>query len=120
MELQRKVVRVFYYLCVVTLQYVAPMILILYLSFLYKTLGGGSWSGGPISESPKVEAAASEVTKENDFQEVEVGPEPDTTEDMEIGIGTIIQNEEAVGAITQQFSLAWISLKKANIMVGFI
>ena len=120
MELQRKVVRVFYYLCVVTLQYVAPMILILYLSFLYKTLGGGSWSGGPISESPKVEAAASAVTKENDFQEVEVGPEPDTTEDMEIGIGTIIQNEEAVGAITQQFSLAWISLKKANIMVGFI
>merc|ERR1719422_1299888 len=46
-ELQRKVVRVFYYLCVVTLQYIAPMILILYLSFLYKTLGGGSWTGAP-------------------------------------------------------------------------
>merc|ERR1712025_879807 len=44
LELQRKVVRVFYYLCVVTLQYTAPMILILYLTFLYKTLGGGSWA----------------------------------------------------------------------------
>ena len=33
-DLQRIVIRVFYYLCVVTLQYVAPMILILYLSFL--------------------------------------------------------------------------------------
>ena len=44
-DLQRIVIRVFYYLCVVTLQYVAPMILILYLSFLYKTLGGGSWIG---------------------------------------------------------------------------
>ena len=31
LDLQRKVVRVFYYLCVVTLQYTAPMILILYL-----------------------------------------------------------------------------------------
>merc|ERR1712080_733420 len=44
-ELQRIVIRVFYYLCVVTLQYIAPMVLILYLSFLYKTLGGGSWVG---------------------------------------------------------------------------
>merc|ERR1719210_2915202 len=45
LDLQRRVIRVFYYLCVVTLQYTAPMILILYLSFLYKTLGGGSWEG---------------------------------------------------------------------------
>ena len=119
-ELQRKVVRVFYYLCVVTLQYIAPMILILYLSFLYKTLGGGSWSGRVASESPKVDAAAaSTVTKENDFQEVEVTPEQATTEDMEIGIGKIIHQEEAVEAITHSFSLAWISLKKViNILIN--
>merc|ERR1711973_952355 len=42
-DLQKKVVRVFYYLCVVTLQYVCPMILILFLTFMYKTMGGGSW-----------------------------------------------------------------------------
>jgi len=107
LELQRKVVRVFYYLCVVTLQYCAPMILILYLSFLYKTLGGGSWLGGhsslPSSGTLKAEP------QENEFKEVDVDSE---AEAMEVNIGKIIQQEEAVEAITQQFSLAWISLKK--------
>ena len=45
MELQRLVARIFYYLCVVTLQYVAPMILVLYLALMYKTMGGGTWTG---------------------------------------------------------------------------
>ena len=44
-DLQRIVIRVFYYLCVVTLQYVAPMILVLYLALMYKTMGGGTWTG---------------------------------------------------------------------------
>ena len=44
-ELQRLVARIFYYLCVVTLQYVAPMILVLYLALMYKTMGGGTWTG---------------------------------------------------------------------------
>ena len=109
LELQRKVVRVFYYLCVVTLQYTAPMILILYLTFLYKTLGAGSWSGGIIQQSQGVQETP--VHQVNEFQEVEVTPEAEE-EDMEIGIGKIIQQEEAVEAITHQFSLAWISLKK--------
>jgi len=30
---------VFYYLCVVALQYVAPLIMCLYLTFMYKSLG---------------------------------------------------------------------------------
>ncbi|KAG7176491.1 Transmembrane protein 161B-like [Homarus americanus] len=42
-ELQKKIARVFYYLCVVTLQYVAPIILCLFLSLMFKTLGGLSW-----------------------------------------------------------------------------
>ena len=75
LELQRKVVRVFYYLCVVTLQYTAPMILILYLCFLYKTLGGGSWTGGftpaTFSESGG-QAAAAGAELDSEFQEVEV------------------------------------------------
>ena len=45
MDLQRIVARIFYYLCVVTLQYVAPMILVLYLALMYKTMGGGTWTG---------------------------------------------------------------------------
>lgn len=36
---------IFYYLCVVTLQFAAPIILCLYLTLLYKTLGGFSWTG---------------------------------------------------------------------------
>ncbi|KAK7016718.1 hypothetical protein SK128_013254 [Halocaridina rubra] len=42
-ELQKKIARVFYYLCVVTLQYVAPVILCIFLSLMFKTLGGLSW-----------------------------------------------------------------------------
>ena len=43
-ELQRMVARVFYYLCVVTLQYLAPIILLLYCTLLLKTLGNFSFS----------------------------------------------------------------------------
>ena len=113
LELQRKVVRVFYYLCVVTLQYTAPMILILYLCFLYKTLGGGSWTGGftpaTFSESGG-QAAAAGAELDSEFQEVEVAD----TREMDIGIGTIIQQEESVEAIKHQFSLAWISVKNVR------
>lgn len=41
-ELQ--VASIFYYLCVVTLQYVAPLIMCLYFALMYKTLGGYNWS----------------------------------------------------------------------------
>ncbi|XP_050392720.1 transmembrane protein 161B [Patella vulgata] len=44
LELQKTVARVFYYLCVVTLQYITPALLILFLTFLLKTLGDYSWS----------------------------------------------------------------------------
>ncbi|CRK98821.1 CLUMA_CG011941, isoform A [Clunio marinus] len=43
-EFQRKITSIFYYLCVVTLQYAAPILMCLFLSFMYKTLGGYSWS----------------------------------------------------------------------------
>ncbi|XP_063906721.1 transmembrane protein 161B [Zophobas morio] len=44
-EFQKKIAAVFYYLCVVTLQYVIPIIMCLILSFMYKTLGEYTWSG---------------------------------------------------------------------------
>ncbi|XP_023245035.1 transmembrane protein 161B [Copidosoma floridanum] len=44
-EFQKKVAAVFYYLCVVALQYIAPLIICLYCAFMYKTLGGYSWEG---------------------------------------------------------------------------
>ncbi|KAK0064371.1 transmembrane protein 161B [Biomphalaria pfeifferi] len=43
-ELQKMVARVFYYLCVVAIQYVVPVLLIMFLTFLLKTLGGLSWA----------------------------------------------------------------------------
>ncbi|OWF48820.1 transmembrane protein 161B-like [Mizuhopecten yessoensis] len=43
-DLQKMVARVFYYLCVVALQYITPLVLLLFLTFLQKTLGDFSWS----------------------------------------------------------------------------
>merc|ERR1719288_431822 len=70
------------------------MILILYLTLMYKTMGGGSWKGSLVSEShlsiePSIlgtEYAAGENKKAEEI-------------------------EEAVQIITGQFSLAWQSLK---------
>lgn len=43
-ELQKKISSIFYYLCVVTLQYVAPILMCLFLALMYKTLGGYQWT----------------------------------------------------------------------------
>lgn len=43
-DLQRRVARVFYYLCVVALQYMAPLLMCLNFTFLLKTLGEYSWN----------------------------------------------------------------------------
>lgn len=39
-----QIASIFYYLCVVTLQYVAPILMCLYFALMYKTLGGYSWT----------------------------------------------------------------------------
>ena len=39
-DLQKKIAAVFYYLCVVALQFIVPMIICLFFTFMYKTLGG--------------------------------------------------------------------------------
>lgn len=43
-DLQKKITSIFYYLCVVTLQYAAPIVMCLFLVFMYKTLGDQSWT----------------------------------------------------------------------------
>lgn len=43
-ELQKKISSIFYYLCVVTLQYVAPILMCLFLALMYKTLGEFEWT----------------------------------------------------------------------------
>ncbi|XP_057260270.1 transmembrane protein 161B isoform X2 [Pezoporus wallicus] len=42
-DLQKMVARVFYYLCVIALQYVAPLVMLLHTTLLLKTLGNYSW-----------------------------------------------------------------------------
>lgn len=44
LELQKTVARVFYYLCMVAIQYVAPILLLLFLTFLLKVMGNYSWT----------------------------------------------------------------------------
>ncbi|XP_055531156.1 transmembrane protein 161B [Wyeomyia smithii] len=44
-DLQKKITSIFYYLCVVTLQYVAPILMCLYFALMYKTLGEYTWTG---------------------------------------------------------------------------
>ncbi|KAF5913586.1 hypothetical protein HPG69_017206 [Diceros bicornis minor] len=53
-ELQKMVARVFYYLCVVALQYVAPLVMLLHTTLLLKTLGNHSWGiyPEPVSTLP--------------------------------------------------------------------
>lgn len=52
-ELQEKIASVFFYLCVVTLQYVIPIFCCLFFAFLFKVLGGFTWSGVSVPfESP--------------------------------------------------------------------
>ncbi|GFR63065.1 transmembrane protein 161B-like [Elysia marginata] len=43
LDLQRMVARVFFYLCVVAIQYITPVLIILFLTFLLKTLSSLSW-----------------------------------------------------------------------------
>lgn len=108
LDLQRIVIRVFYYLCVVTLQYVAPMILILYLSFLYKTLGGGSWIGEPAATLST--AGNSSIA---DVEGTEEFPEAVSESSDEVTLESLLpaQGEHTVEALQEQFSLAWSSLK---------
>uniref|UniRef100_A0A672G1L4 Transmembrane protein 161B n=1 Tax=Salarias fasciatus TaxID=181472 RepID=A0A672G1L4_SALFA len=57
-DLQKMVARVFYYLCVIALQYVAPLVMLLHTTLLLKTLGGHSWWVYPEEELPSVETGA--------------------------------------------------------------
>jgi hypothetical protein len=95
-DIQKLIARVFYYLCVITLQYVAPMTMILFLSLMYKTMGGGSWTG---LWADQAEPPMTPVVN------LELEPRP------AIHIETVFGQEEEVEALSGQFSLAWQSLK---------
>ncbi|XP_078054746.1 transmembrane protein 161A [Mustelus asterias] len=73
-DIQRKVSRVFCYLCVVTVQYLGPIILILHSTLLLKVLGDYSWGFYPepplVSPALDVDQHSSHpaVNEEDDYQ----------------------------------------------------
>ena len=68
------------------------MVLILFLTFMYKTMGGGSWwwNAGELAPAAAAESPTLVVEPRNPKME---------------------EIEEAVDVVTGQFSLAWQSLK---------
>jgi hypothetical protein len=78
------------------------MILILYLALMYKTMGGGSWSGNSALQSSNT--VESHLSIEPRISEEYPSDENKKAEEI----------EEAVQIITGQFSLAWQSLKHVS------
>ncbi|CAB0035427.1 unnamed protein product [Trichogramma brassicae] len=89
-EFQKKIAAVFYYLCVVALQYITPLIILLYCTLMYKTLGGYSWEG---------------IYKSVDFEEC---PAPQPLEDIK---STIVDTETEAD-VAQDIAAALFSVKQ--------
>ncbi|XP_076240581.1 transmembrane protein 161-like emei [Calliopsis andreniformis] len=92
-DLQKKIAAVFYYLCVVALQFVVPIIICLFFTFMYKTLGGYTWEGlikgtaveeCSVDESPKF---VSSVTNKSDNERTVV----QTAQDFQLALGSLKQ-----------------------------
>ena len=74
------------------MQYVTPMILLLFLSLMYKTMGGGSWDGlwsseAVASDECPLDGCPGQSEAENSM-------------------------DRAAEAVGENFSLAWQSLKQ--------
>ncbi|XP_011497801.1 PREDICTED: transmembrane protein 161B [Ceratosolen solmsi marchali] len=89
-EFQKKIAAVFYYLCVVALQYIAPLIICLYCTLMYKTLGGYSWEG---------------IYKNLELEECQV-PQPFSGSKM------FTDDDKTVTERAQEFQLALSSMKQ--------
>ncbi|XP_014237214.1 transmembrane protein 161B [Trichogramma pretiosum] len=89
-EFQKKIAAVFYYLCVVALQYITPLIILLYCTLMYKTLGGYSWEG---------------IYKSVDFEEC---PAPQPLEDIK----SSIVDGEIEADVAQDIAAALFSVKQ--------
>ena len=92
-DLQKKIAAVFYYLCVVALQFVVPIIICLIFTFMYKTLGGYTWDGlfkgtaaqeCPLDDSPELVPSM----MSNNDSETTVGQ---TAQDFQLALGSLKQ-----------------------------
>uniref|UniRef100_A0A8W8JK16 Transmembrane protein 161B n=1 Tax=Magallana gigas TaxID=29159 RepID=A0A8W8JK16_MAGGI len=98
-EFQKLVARIFYYLCVVTLQYLTPLILLLFLMFLQKTLGEYSWSS----------------VLGKDMEDYFASFSQNSTQASEgAGISSSLNSTtlESIGETAAQFSLTFVNLRQ--------
>ncbi|XP_036377899.1 transmembrane protein 161A [Megalops cyprinoides] len=94
-DIQRKVTRVFCYLTVVTLQYLTPILLILFSTLALKSLGDFSW--GLVPETPGVTPAVVPPTAAPPVSALE---DDEEGEDMEEDVqATVARLSEALGAL---------------------
>ncbi|VVC34451.1 Transmembrane protein 161A/B [Cinara cedri] len=66
-DLQKQVSVIFYYMCVVVLQYVIPLIMMLFFIFFYKTLGNFSWTQVIVNSSPTISNSIQNSTIESNI-----------------------------------------------------
>nr|XP_020639416.1 transmembrane protein 161B isoform X4 [Pogona vitticeps] len=93
-ELQKMVARVFYYLCIIALQYVAPLVMLLHMTLLLKTLGNYSWGIYPESSS--------DLPMENSPQSSSLNSEP-SSDDGKMKV-TVIQLTMALASLKNIFT----------------
>ncbi|CAK9795023.1 Transmembrane protein 161B [Anthophora plagiata] len=92
-DLQKKIAAVFYYLCVVALQFIVPIIICLFFTFMYKTLGGYTWEG---------------LLKGSSLEECSADEPPNSVSNLT----NDNDNERTVVQTAQDFQLALSSLKQ--------
>ncbi|KAM4809208.1 transmembrane protein 161A [Rhinophrynus dorsalis] len=97
LEIQRKVSRIFCYLTVVALQYLAPIILIFHSVLMLKSLGGYSWGlfPEPTGFTPTIETSSISPLPPSSEEE------EDDTEDVQAAVDQIIG---ALGALRGLFT----------------
>ncbi|XP_076301078.1 transmembrane protein 161-like emei [Lasioglossum baleicum] len=91
-DLQKKIAAVFYYLCVVALQFIVPLIICLFFTFMYKSLGGYTWEGifrePALEECPADEPPRSILRGTNDDPERSV---VQTAQDFQLALSSLKQ-----------------------------
>ncbi|XP_027889836.1 transmembrane protein 161B isoform X1 [Xiphophorus couchianus] len=99
-DLQKMIARVFYYLCVIALQYAAPLVMLLHTTLLLKTLGGHSWWVYPEEDLPCLH----EINSDSVIGTEQIAPlKPDTV--VETGArASVAQLSMALGGLRTVFS----------------
>lgn len=92
-DFQKKISSIFYYLCVVTLQYVAPILMCLFFALMYKTLGDYTWTGF-LQEALPLDECSADLKTQRAMEAATVGAahEKDFTSDE----GNILSTAEAI------------------------